>query len=46
TNGDQTDTIRDFVVAGKSFEDALETREFEPDAPNWTPRISGMLTFA
>ena len=35
TNGDQTDTIRDFVVAGKSFEDALETRrEFEPDAPN------------
>lgn len=46
TNGDQTDTIRDFVLEGKSFEDALETREFEPDGPNWTPRISGMLTFA
>ena len=46
TNGDQTDTIRDFVLDGKSFEDALETREFEPDGPNWTPRISGMLTFA
>ena len=46
TNGDQTDTIRDFVLDGKSFEDALETREFEPDGPNWTPRISGMLTFS
>ena len=46
TNGDQTDTIRDFVLEGKSFEDALETREFEPDGPNWTPRISGMMTFA
>ena len=46
TNGDQTDTIRDFVLEGKSFEDALETREFEPDGPNWTPRISGMATFA
>lgn len=46
TNGDQTDTIRDFVAKGDSFEAALETREFEPDAPNWTPRISGMLTFA
>lgn len=45
TNGDQTDTIRDFVAEGASFEAALETREFEPDAPNWTPRISGMLTF-
>ena len=45
TNGDQTDTISDFVLEGKSFEDALETREFEPDGPNWTPRISGMLTF-
>ncbi len=45
TNGDQTDTIRDFVAAGKSFEEALETREFEPDGPNWTPRISGMLVF-
>ena len=45
TNGDQTDTIRDFVLEGKSFEDALETREFEPDMPNFTPRISGMMTF-
>lgn len=45
TNGDQTDTIYDFVADGKSFEEALETREFEPDGPNWTPRISGMLTF-
>ena len=45
TNGDQTDTIYDALVAGKSFEDALDTREFEPDRPNWTPRISGMLTF-
>lgn len=44
TNGDQTDTIYDFVKEGKTFEAALETREFEPDAPNWTPRISGMLT--
>lgn len=44
TNGDQTDTIYDFVKAGKSFKEALETREFEPDAPNWTPRISAMLT--
>ncbi len=45
TNGDQTDTVYDFVKEGKSFEEALETRCFEPDAPNFTPRISGMLTF-
>ena len=45
TNGDQTDTIYDFVTAGKSFKEALETRQFEPDAPNFTPRISGMITF-
>ncbi len=45
TNGDQTDTIYDFVKEGKSFSESLETREFEPDAPNFTPRISGMLTF-
>ena len=45
TNGDQTDTIYDFIKDGKSFEDALDTREFEPDAPNLTPRISAMLTF-
>ncbi|MDD5944766.1 MAG: IMP cyclohydrolase [Clostridia bacterium] len=46
TNGDQTDTVYDFVKAGKTFGEALETRQFEPDAPNFTPRISGMLTFA
>lgn len=45
TNGDQTDTIYDYLKQGKSFEQALDTREFEPDAPNFTPRISGMLTF-
>jgi IMP cyclohydrolase len=43
TNGDQTDTIYDFIKQGKSFEDALRTRTFEPDAPNFTPRISGIL---
>lgn len=45
TNGDQTDTIYNFIKEGKSFKDSLETREFEPDAPNFTPRISGMITF-
>ncbi len=45
TNGDQTDTIYDFIRERKSFEEALRTREFEPDAPNFTPRISGMITF-
>lgn len=44
TNGDQTDTIYEFLKSGKSFEDALGTRCFEPDAPNFTPRISGMLS--
>ena len=43
TNGDQTDTIRDFLVEGKTFEAALQTREFEPDHPNYTPRISGQM---
>lgn len=46
TNGDQTDTVYDYLKEGKSFEEALETRCFEPDGPNFTPRISGMLTFA
>ena len=46
TNGDQTDTVYDGLVAGKSFSDALTARCFEPDAPNFTPRISAMLTFA
>ncbi|MBO5379882.1 MAG: IMP cyclohydrolase [Clostridia bacterium] len=45
TNGDQTDTIYEFVKEGKCFKQALKTREFEPDFPNFTPRISGMLTF-
>ena len=43
TNGDQTDTIRDFLEKGLPFEQALRTREFEPDGPNYTPRISGMV---
>lgn len=46
TNGDQTDTVYEGLAAGKSFREALESRSFEPDAPNFTPRISGMLTFA
>ena len=45
TNGDQTDMVYDGIVTGKSFSESLESREFEPDAPNFTPRISGMLTF-
>ena len=44
TNGDQTDTIRDFLEKGQTWEQALRTREFEPDGPNWTPRISGLLS--
>ena len=43
TNGDQTDTIRDYLVKGESWEAALRTRQFEDDGPNWTPRISGLL---
>ncbi len=46
TNGDQTDTIYDFLVQGQTFESALETRRFEPDGPNFTPRISGLLDFS
>ena len=46
TNGDQTDTVYDGLKAGKTFSEALESRCFEPDAPNFTPRISGILTFA
>ena len=45
TNGDQTDTIYEGLKAGKCFRSALKSRAFEPDAPNFTPRISGMLTF-
>lgn len=43
TNGDQTDTIRDYLSNGRSFEEALRTRSFEPDAPFFTPRISGLI---
>ena len=43
TNGDQTDTIRDHLELGESFEQVLRTRAFEPDGPNWTPRISAIL---
>lgn len=50
TNGDQTDTVKNYVDAhgddGFSFEKALHTREFEPDSPNFTPRISAMLNYA
>ena len=45
TNGDQTDTIYDLMDKGLTFEQSLRTREFEPDAPNYTPRISGILHF-
>ncbi|MBQ9070589.1 MAG: IMP cyclohydrolase [Clostridia bacterium] len=45
TNGDQTDTVYEGLKDGLSFSEALTKREFEPDAPNLTPRISGMATF-
>ena len=45
TNGDQTDTIYDGLAEGKSFYEALESRCFEPDAPNYTPRISAEAVF-
>lgn len=43
TNGDQTDTIYDLMNQQQTFEQSLRTREFEPDAPNYTPRISGII---
>ena len=43
TNGDQTDTVYDLMAEGKTFEESLRTREFEPDEPNYTPRISGIM---
>lgn len=43
TNGDQTDTVREGLAAGKTFAQALHTRTFEPDGPNYTPRISGLV---
>ena len=42
TNGDQTDTIWEYLAKGESWEAALRTRQFEDDRPNWTPRISGI----
>lgn len=45
TNGDQTDTIYDMMDKQFTFEQSLRTREFEDDAPNYTPRISGILRF-
>lgn len=45
TNGNQTDTIYEHLEKGSTFEEALNTRCFEPDAPNFTPRISGMINF-
>ena len=44
TNGDQTDTIYDCMKEGHCYRHALLTREFEPDAPNYTPRISGVVS--
>ena len=43
TNGDQTDTIQDAIAEGHCYRHALNTRKFEPDGPNWTPRISGVM---
>ena len=43
TNGDQTDTIWEYLARGEGWEAALRTRMFEDDGPNWTPRISGLL---
>ena len=43
TNGDQTDTVRDYLLEGRTFAGALKSRAFEPDAPNYTPRISGVV---
>ena len=45
TNGDQTDTIWQYLAKGESWESALRTRMFEDDGPNWTPRISGLQAF-
>ena len=46
TNGDQTDTVYECLAGGGSFYEALRTRTFEPDPPNYTPRISGMMVCA
>lgn len=42
TNGDQTETVFQYIKKGKTFKEALMTRQFEPDPPNYTPRISGI----
>lgn len=44
TNGDQTDTVRDYILSERTFVEALKSRTFEPDDPNFTPRISGLLS--
>lgn len=46
TNGDQTDTVYDGIKEGKTFEESLRIRKYEHDAPNYTPRISGIMHFA
>ena len=43
TNGDQTDTVYEGLEKGLTFEESLRSRKFEPDAPNYTPRISGVM---
>ena len=43
TNGDQTDTVYDNMKDGKTFEESLRCRKYEPDGPNFTPRISGII---
>lgn len=43
TNGDQTDTVYEYLKQGQTFGEALDTREYEPDAPNFTPRISALV---
>ncbi len=45
TNGNQTDTVMEALKDGRTFSEALESRQFEPDAPNLTPRISGIVNF-
>lgn len=45
TNGDQTDTVYNGILSGRSFSESLKSRCFEPDCPNFTPRISGILDF-
>lgn len=46
TNGDQTDTVRDGLASGMTFEESLRSRKYEHDAPNYTPRISGVMNIA